>query len=565
MIAVRCLRHGRAGLAWLALLTLLCAGGAVAQTGPSAKGAVAPATLRLAQVVPRLPTIHLYAIAQDESGRGLPLQSGLSALIGGNSVPVSVSQQHEGIAVVFLIDISGSIRPPQFELIKRSVLAWIESLDPSDRAAVVAFGSSVSTRQDFTADKQLLRNAVTPLTAHDPKTLLYQGLVQAIDLSQRLDEHLPLRRGIVVLTDGLDDQQGGAGRQEVLDKLSVDPTPIYGIGASPEKSTAVDEALKSFSALVRASGGDFRRVDMLTLDKGYLELRNIVRATQHLIGECRNPPCAPDGSATVVRLFMDQGGARLSTAGVTVRAVGEGGKVQPAAAPTPAPLTPAPPMPAAGAPVPATPAPVPKVEIPTPPPAQVVIPPRLPPVVVQPSPFQAVLKFFLNAPMQWLAVLALIAGSAVAGLFFLLQKGAKPKEAPKPQEPTKIIDPGDSGMIISKRVEVQPGTQQNRQRLRLFPVGRNDIGPWDLLFEQTLAVGRSPDSEICISNDGQVSSSHCNLSPQGQTVLVQDGGSRNGTRVNGVPINGLLHAESDSILGVGRTELRMKLLPVGAQ
>jgi len=35
--------------------------------------------------------------------------------------------------------------------------------------------------------------------------------------------------------------------------------------------------------------------------------------------------------------------------------------------------------------------------------------------------------------------------------------------------------------------------------------------------------------------------------------------------VNGVPINGLLHAEPDSILGVGRTELRMQLLPVGAR
>jgi hypothetical protein len=181
--------------------------------------------------------------------------------------------------------------------------------------------------QDFTADKQLLRNAVTPLTAHDQRTLLYQGLVQAIDLSQQLDNNLPLRRGIVVLTDGLDDQEGGAGRQEVLDKLSIDPTPIYGIGASPEKSAAVDEALKDFSALVRKSGGDFRRVDIRTLDTGYLELRNTVRATQHLTAECRKPMCVPNGSATLVRLFMEQRGARLSTADVTVRAVGANGRI----------------------------------------------------------------------------------------------------------------------------------------------------------------------------------------------------------------------------------------------
>jgi von Willebrand factor type A domain len=105
----------------------------------------APATLRLAQAVPRLPTIHLYAIAQDENGRSLLLQSGLSALIGSDNAAVTVAQESQGIGIVFLIDISGSLGQAQFELIKRSVLAWIESLDPLDRAAVVTFGSSVRT------------------------------------------------------------------------------------------------------------------------------------------------------------------------------------------------------------------------------------------------------------------------------------------------------------------------------------------------------------------------------------------------------------------------------------
>ena len=108
---------------------------------------------------------------------------------------------------------------------------------------------------------------------------------------------------------------------------------------------------------------------------------------------------------------------------------------------------------------------------------------------------------------------------------------------------------------------IPPGTHQDKQRLRLYPIGRNDIGPFDILFEKTLAVGRSPDSEICISNDGQVSAKHCTLSPKEKSILVADAGSRNGTRVNGVPINGFMHAESNSILGVGKTELRMQLLP----
>jgi pSer/pThr/pTyr-binding forkhead associated (FHA) protein len=60
-----------------------------------------------------------------------------------------------------------------------------------------------------------------------------------------------------------------------------------------------------------------------------------------------------------------------------------------------------------------------------------------------------------------------------------------------------------------------------------------------------------------------VSGEHCRLTPEGKSILVEDTKSTNGTRINGVPIAGFIHADSDSILGVGRTELRLKLLLAG--
>jgi hypothetical protein len=71
----------RAALACLSLLALLFIGGALAQPAPPATGATAaPATLRLVQVVPRLPDINLYAITQDEGGRPIePPAGGMSA------------------------------------------------------------------------------------------------------------------------------------------------------------------------------------------------------------------------------------------------------------------------------------------------------------------------------------------------------------------------------------------------------------------------------------------------------------------------------------------------------
>ena len=526
-----CVISCRRVLACLSLLAFLFAADALAQSNPSA-----PATLRLAQVGMRLPDVHLYANAQTENSS--PVAEGqwgqLSTLIGPNyyaSVD-DVSRRPEPIAIVFLIDISKSLSRQQFQMIKDSVQSWIDNLQPSDQAAIVTLGSSVKTVQNFTADKRALHDALTPLWPSDMQTLLYQGLLQAIDLSRRLDikGSLPLRRAIVVLTDGIDDQQGGAGRQEVLDKLALDPTPIYGLGASSQNNSKVDAALKDFAGLVRASGGDYKRMDIGRVREGYVELHKIVDSTKHLSALC--PPCVPDGSATVVRLFMVQGATRLSSESVTVRSVDPDGNVKPSPSPIPPP---------------------------------------------QPKPWwKELLDFLAELHPAWKAVLGLLAAGSVAGAaitfsfpdlpkqIVILVWGRKPHPTPEPPKTTKQ-EPDNSVVQIKSSVLVPYDTRQDKQRLRLYPIGHNEIGPFDLLFEKTLAVGRSPDSEICISNDAQVSANHCALSPQGKSILVQDSGSRNGTRVNGVPINGFLHAEPDSVLGVGRTELRMKLLPVGAR
>jgi hypothetical protein len=171
-------------------------------------------------------------------------------------------------------------------------------------------------------------------------------------------------------------------------------------------------------------------------------------------------------------------------------------------------------------------------------------------------------KFFLALPLQWLITLAaLLLGGLIAGIVIRKIRIVPPQPETITPASHKLLPP----VVISEDVVIPSGTQQNKVRLRLYPIGHNDIGPFECLFEETLAVGRSPGSKIIISNDAQVSANHCTLSPQGKFILVEDVGSRNGTRVNGVPINGLLHAEPDSILGVGRTELRMQLLPVGAR
>jgi serine/threonine-protein kinase len=107
---------------------------------------------------------------------------------------------------------------------------------------------------------------------------------------------------------------------------------------------------------------------------------------------------------------------------------------------------------------------------------------------------------------------------------------------------------------------IVPASVQIRSRLRVYLTGHDDIGPFDILFDRPLLVGTDPACDICVRNDGEVSSKHCWVSEKAEGILVQDN-SRVGTRVNGELISGSELAGPDLILEVGRTKLRLQVIP----
>lgn len=66
-------------------------------------------------------------------------------------------------------------------------------------------------------------------------------------------------------------------------------------------------------------------------------------------------------------------------------------------------------------------------------------------------------------------------------------------------------------------------------------------------------VGRSEDRDICIK-DGSLSSHHCDIIRQGETFLIRDNNSTNGTRINNVPITEQELMNSD-IVQIGGIEV----------
>lgn len=152
------------------------------------------------------PTIELTLTAFDDRGQpyaGLG-PGDISATVGSESAPISqlstTSDPGFGIAVVLAFDVSGSMAGSPLEQARVAGQALVDQLGPDDQAAVLAFGSEVSVRQPFTADKAALNAAIESLgTAGD--TALYGGVQASAQLVS--ESSLP-RRAIVLLSDGFD-------------------------------------------------------------------------------------------------------------------------------------------------------------------------------------------------------------------------------------------------------------------------------------------------------------------------------------------------------------------------
>lgn len=113
------------------------------------------------------------------------------------------------VAIVFALDISGSMTAEEIERMRVAVRAFTTRLaDRTSLFAVITFGMNVKTLQSFTNDQQKLERTFDRL-ARDPNGLsthAYDAVDDAVRLlvkkAPRTREHRLMRRGVVVITDG---------------------------------------------------------------------------------------------------------------------------------------------------------------------------------------------------------------------------------------------------------------------------------------------------------------------------------------------------------------------------
>lgn len=160
--------------------------------------------------------INVPAVVTDRTGRPLAnLRADNFALYEDGQLQriASFATTEAPFEVALLLDTSGSTRA-EVGLIRRAALAFVDSLRPGDRVALLAFSTAqegqeklavVEVKAPLTSDREALREAVESIGSSNG-TPFYDGLerVAAEVFREPAREEVRGRRALVALTDGVD-------------------------------------------------------------------------------------------------------------------------------------------------------------------------------------------------------------------------------------------------------------------------------------------------------------------------------------------------------------------------
>ena len=217
------------------MTVLLLAAVTVGSPKVTAQGLMHFSVTQVQQLDVGAPVVRAYLDLTDAAGQpldSLPASSLAATLGEWTAEPIEVAPfaaAQQGIAYVFLVDISKSLSSDLFAQMVGGIETWVADMGELDRAAIIAFGESSQLIVDFTGSKDELLAGLESLGPTDNETLLHQALADALDLNRRLDVDLPGRRAVVIFSDGKD--EGSAFEvDDILARLRDDRSPIYAIG-----------------------------------------------------------------------------------------------------------------------------------------------------------------------------------------------------------------------------------------------------------------------------------------------------------------------------------------------
>ncbi|WP_286373725.1 FHA domain-containing protein [Variovorax saccharolyticus] len=411
------------------------------------------------------------------------------------------------------LDVSASIGKPNFDTVKRHVVALLAKLPPSSRVALIAIGKDVRVVRRFGLPSDIA-SAVDGLVPDSPETALYEAVLAAQDLAARAGPSLPLRRLVLVLTDGIDDSRKGFSREEALRKIAEGDAPVFALALSPAKPPAAQlDAIKSLAQIARTSGGAFVQSTAAEAGDNLWVLMSQAMATQLLTLDCS--ACVRDGVVRTLQVSMQQReGVATTSRELRLTAI----------------VPPTPPQ-----------------------------PPPLAPVASEGPPISES-SVWWQQPKSWMWLVALACVLAAASVGVSVHYRHAQHEPQKEDVAVRRdgLDPaamGDESLTCAAIYSAADAKSGHPVTLDVAGQGRLQIrvGQSDVVF------GRSKSADVAMVGDTEASSKHAALYCHKDALMVRDLGSANGTYLNGTRIVRPEPIQDRDLVLVGRTEVRVYL------
>ena len=211
-------------------------------------------------------------------------------IIGFANPHIPLEQEKEGVNVVLVMDVSGSMqatdyKPTRIEAAKRSAEILLESLQSKDHAGIIVFESGATTASYLSPFKERVIQKLRSIQAKEGRTAIGDGLSLGIDMAVSIPNK---KKVVILLSDGVNNA-GVISPQEAVQFAKANDIQVNVIGmgsdgqvvlgydwfGNPQYAELDEETLKF---IAQSTGGEyFKSVDSKTLDSIYEKISEDIK------------------------------------------------------------------------------------------------------------------------------------------------------------------------------------------------------------------------------------------------------------------------------------------------
>jgi len=211
-------------------------------------------------------------------------------IIGFADPHIPLKQTKEGVNVVLVLDVSGSMqatdyKPSRLEAAKSSAQILLESLNTKDNAGIITFESGATTAAYLSPFKEKVIEKLKSIAPKEGRTALGDGLAMGIDMATSIPNK---KKVVILLSDGVANA-GVISPAEAIQYAKDNKIQVYTIGLGSNGKAVLgydffgnpqyadlDEA--TLQTIAKETGGSYyKSVDSKTLDEIYKNISNDIK------------------------------------------------------------------------------------------------------------------------------------------------------------------------------------------------------------------------------------------------------------------------------------------------